>query len=95
MKEAKEKTAAYPLKLVRHGHGVYTFRLDRFSDGGPCVYEVTPSPVRGCSLRAHWKIRVPVKVGFAGESSREAMRCNVHGREWAERHDLKFPPMEG
>jgi hypothetical protein len=54
-----------------------------------------PCPVGDCSLRAMWLIRIPVRLARTGEPwSRMATRCQVHGREWAERHDLRFPPDE-
>jgi hypothetical protein len=56
-------------------------------------------PVRGCTLAAYWVIRIPTRLpgrgpdkGLGEPWSREVWRCNVHGREWAERHDLRFSP---
>lgn len=37
-----DATSAKPIRLIRHGDGVYTFRLENDRDfNGPCVYEVT------------------------------------------------------
>jgi hypothetical protein len=49
-------------------------------------------PVRGCANRCYWRIRYPVKLRSGEDWSRWAHRCQVHGREWAERNSLKFPP---
>ena len=55
-------------------------------------------PVRGCSLASFWVIRIPTKSpgrgpdrGLGEPWSREAQRCDVHGREWADKHNLPFP----
>lgn len=50
-------------------------------------------PVRGCELHAEYVIGIPT-VRRDRPSLREVFRCRVHGREWAERHDLVFPPAE-
>ena len=49
-------------------------------------------PVRGCPLPAKWRIRIPTTLPSGEAWSRMAWRCEVHGREWAERNSLAFPP---
>ena len=54
--------------------------------------------VRRCSRASFWVIRIPTTLpgrgpdqGMGEPWSREEWRCDVHGREWAEKHNLPFP----